>query len=188
MIIEPLLAAALHGAKHLAVVAVEDTGVGHEQLEAGHPLGHQLVHGLQRVVVDATDDLVEAVVDGALPGGLVVPRREPVLHALTRALDGEVDDGRGAAPCRRTRPGLERVGGERPAEGQLHVRVAVDAARNHVLAGGVDDRSAVDGQVGAEAVEPGSTTAAILSPSTSTSARERPGGADDGAAADEDVS
>ena len=51
---------ALHGAQDLAVVAVEDAGVGHEQLEGGDALLHQQVHLLERVLVHVGEDHVEA--------------------------------------------------------------------------------------------------------------------------------
>ena len=70
-----------------------------------------------------------------LPSALRVPRGQPVVHVLAVALHGEVDDRGGAAPRRGARAGLERVGGERAAEGQLHVGVHVDAAGDDVLAG-----------------------------------------------------
>jgi hypothetical protein len=137
---------ALHGPQDLAVVGVEDARVGHEQLEAGDPLVvDEVVHGLQRVVVDVAEDHVEAVVDGAVAVGLGVPGRQPVLHHLAGALHGEVQDGGGATVSRRHRSRLERVGCERATEGQLHVGVHVDAAGDHVLASGVD------GAVGADA-------------------------------------
>ena len=57
----------LHRPQDLAVVAVEDARVGHEQLEAGDALvGDELVHRLERVVVDAAEDHVEGVVDVAV--------------------------------------------------------------------------------------------------------------------------
>jgi hypothetical protein len=62
-------------------------------------------HGLQRLLVDAADDLVERVVDAQLPAALLVPRGEAVLHVARRsALHGEVDDGGGAAPRRGALP------------------------------------------------------------------------------------
>ena len=75
----------LHGLQDLPVVGQEDARVGHEQLEAGDALADQLVHRLERVVVDVADDLVEAVVDRAVAAGLLVPERDLVLHALARA-------------------------------------------------------------------------------------------------------
>ncbi len=88
--------------------------------------------------------------------------REAVLHALAVPLHGEVDDGcrtpPQAAACGSPVSNVsERVGA---AEGQLHVRVRVDAAGDHVLAGGVDDR--VDGCVSGRlpsSSEPGVSTA-----------------------------
>ena len=64
---------------------VEDARVGHEQLEAGDALVvDEVRHRLQRLLVDAADDLVEAVVDGAVAVGLVVPRGQAVLHVARR--------------------------------------------------------------------------------------------------------
>ena len=145
----------LHRLEDLRVVGVEDARVGHEQLEAGDALVDQRVHRLERVLVDAADDLVEAVVDRAVARGLLVPGGQAVLDPLAVALHGEVDDRRRAAPGRRPGAGLEGVGGVGAAERQLHVGVRVDAARDHVLAGrvdhGVDDRR----EVGAEQLRAG---------------------------------
>ena len=129
----------LHGPQDLAVVAVEHARVGHEQLEAGDAVVDERVHLLQRPFVDATEDHVEGVVDGALPLGLGEPGVEAFPHVLPLALHGEVDDGGGAAVGRRTGAGFERVRGVGPPEGQLHVRMDVHAAGHHVAVGGVDD-------------------------------------------------
>ena len=143
----PGLVGRLHGSQDLPVVGVQDARVGHEQLEAGDPLVvHEVRHRLERLLVDAADDLVEAVVDGAVAVGLLVPAPEGVLHAAARVLHGEVDDRRDAAPRGGDRPGLERVARLGAAEGHLHVRVHVDAARHDVLAGGVDRRVGGDPQ------------------------------------------
>ncbi len=143
----------LHGPQDLAVVGEEHAGVGHEQLEAGDALVDQRVHVLERLLVDVADDLVEAVVDGALALGLGEPLVEAVAHALAVALHGEVDDGGGAAPGCGPGAGLEVVRRDGAAEGQLHVGVAVDAAGDDVETGRVDDAFGAglgrDRQVGA---------------------------------------
>ena len=168
MIIAPQSAARLHRPQDLAVVAVEHAGVGHEQLEAGDALVlGEVLHRLQRLVVDAADDLVEGVVDGALAVGLAMPFGEPVVDVLAVALHGHVDDRRDAAPRRRARSGLERVGRERAAERQLHVGVHVDPAGDDVLAGGVDRRGRQPCSAARSARA--SRAATIVSPSISTS-------------------
>ena len=73
MISPPLPAAVCMACTICPSVGQEHAGVGHEQLEAGDALGDQLVHRLERLVVDLADDLVEAVVDRAVAAGLLVP-------------------------------------------------------------------------------------------------------------------
>jgi hypothetical protein len=138
--------------------------------------GDELVHRLQRIVVDPADDLVEPVVDRALAVGLVVPRGESVLDAFTGALHREVDDRRGAAERGRARAGLERVRRERATERELHVRVAVDPTRDDVLPRRVDDLVGRDVEVGAEDRGGRLDEATMRSPSISTSAGCRPVG------------
>ncbi len=67
----------LHGPEDLAVGRVEDAGVGHEQLEARHPLVDEHVHLLARLFVDVRHDHVEAVVDGAVALRFGQPGVEP---------------------------------------------------------------------------------------------------------------
>ena len=129
----------LHGQQDLAVGRVEHAGVGHEHLEAVHPGLDAGVHLLERRVVDVGDDHVEAVVDRAVAVRLGVPLVQRGQQRGALGLDGEVDDRGGAAPGRGAGAGLEGVRGERAAERHLHVRVRVDPAGQHVLAGRVDD-------------------------------------------------
>ena len=139
MISAPLLGGLLHGPDDLAVGRVEHAGVGHEHLEAGHARVDAGVHLLQRGVVDVRHDHVEAVVDRAVAVRLGVPLVQRGLQRRALGLDREVDDRGRAAPGRGPGAGLERVRGERAAERHLHVRVRVDAARQHVLGRRVDD-------------------------------------------------
>lgn len=170
----------LHGAQDLAVVAVEDPRIRHEQLEGGDAFGDEAVHLLERGRVHVCEDHVEGVVDGAVAVGLGVPGVEPFAQGLAHALDGEVDDGGRAAPGGGAGAGLEGVGGVRSAERHLHVGVPVDAARDDVLArrvdppvgapalGGVgsvggerDDTAALDEHVGVDLVGRGDDQATV---------------------------
>ena len=85
---------------------------------------------------------VEAVVDQRLSFALRVPDRERVAEGLALALDAEVDVRRRAAERRRGLARLDVVDRRLAAPRHLEVRVRVDAARQHVLAGRVDLRSA----------------------------------------------
>ena len=140
----------LHGAEDGAVIGVEDARVCGEELEVGDALVDELVHLGEAVIGDVGHDHVEAVVDAGLALGLCMPGIEPLAQARALRLHGEVDD-RGRAPegCR-AGPGLEGVLGERAAEGQLHVGVHVDRARNDPLAGGVHGPVRSDLEVGAD--------------------------------------
>ena len=136
----PALGGGLHGPQQLAVVAVEHARVGHEQLEAGDTLVvDEVLHALQRLLVDATDDLVEGVVDGALALCFAMPVGERSVHVAARVLHRHVDDRGDTAPRGSAGAGLERVAGQGAAKGHLHVGVHVDAAGDDVLAGRVDD-------------------------------------------------
>jgi len=128
----------LHRPEDRPVVAVEHAWVRGEELEVGHALADQRVHLLERVVVDVAHDHVEAVIGDRVALGLGVPGIEAVTQRLATRLDREIDDGRGAAEGGGAGPRLEGVLRERPAERQLHVRVNVDRAGDHVLAGRVD--------------------------------------------------
>ena len=143
----------LHRPQDRAVVAVEDARVGGEELEVGHALGDQRVHLGERVVVDVAHDHVEAVVGDGVALGLGVPgvealaERRPAAWTAKSTID--VVPPKAAARVPVSNVSLANVA----AEGQLHVRVDVDAARDHVLAGRVDGLvggHAGPGEVGAD--------------------------------------
>ncbi len=75
--------------------------------------------------------------------GLLPPGVERVAHARAARLDGEIDNGGRAAEGRGARAGFEIVGRGGAAERHVEVRVGVDAAGDHVHAGGVDDAGGV---------------------------------------------
>ena len=129
----------LHGPQYLAVVAIEDAWVGHEQLETGDALVYQRIHLLESRFVYAAHDHVEGVVHGAFTLRFGVPEIETVAEVFAGLLDGEVDDGGRTTPCGGPGADLEGVTGECAAKREFHVGVAVDTARHHVLTGGVDD-------------------------------------------------
>ena len=73
--------------------------------------------------------------------GLLPPGVERVAHACAAGLDGEIDDGGGAAERRRARAGFEIVARSGAAEGHVEMRVHVDAAGQQQHAGGVEHLS-----------------------------------------------
>jgi hypothetical protein len=141
-----VLPRAAHGAEDARIVEHEHAGVGHEQLERGHPLLDHCVHLDLDLLRQLGDDHVEAVVDGRLALGLLHPRFPRVMERLSFVLNREVDDGGGAAESGGDGAGFEIVGGGGAAERHVHVRVHVDAAWEHVLAPGVDDLVGRHGQ------------------------------------------
>ena len=134
-----VFAGGLHRSQDLAVVGIEHTRVGHEQLERGDSfVVDEIRHVLQRLLIHTTDDLVERVVDGAVAACLAVPLGKALMHVLAVALQCHVDDGGDATPCGSDRSCLEGVTRTGTTERKFHVRVHVDATRYHVLALGVD--------------------------------------------------
>ena len=83
-------------------------------------------------VAEVGDDHVEAVVDDGAPFGLLPPGVQRVAHARAARLDGEIDDGGGAAESRGARAGFEIVGRSGAAERHVEMGVRVDAAGDHV--------------------------------------------------------
>ena len=96
---------------------------------------------------------MEAVIDRAVTRRLLVPERVLVEDLLVGVLHHEVDDGGRAAPGCGPRPCFEGVARLGAAEGHLHVGMCVDPARNHKLAGGIDD--GVDVRLDVEAEQRG---------------------------------
>ncbi|KAG1647452.1 CTP pyrophosphohydrolase [Nymphon striatum] len=129
----------LHGPKNLGVVAQEDPRVRHEQLEAGDAFVDQDVHLFERTVIDASENHVEGVVDRAVAFGFGHPLVETCPHVLAGLLYGEVDDRCGATPGGGPGPGLEGVASVGSPKREFHVGVAIHAAGDDVLAGGIDD-------------------------------------------------
>jgi hypothetical protein len=72
----------LHRPEDRRVIAVEDAGVGGEQLAVRDALGDEDVHLLERLVVDVAHDHVEPVVEDGVALGQRVPRVEPLAQAL----------------------------------------------------------------------------------------------------------
>jgi hypothetical protein len=80
---------------------------------------------------------MQRVVGGALFGPSA-PLLVRIEDALVRIGNDEIDDHRRAARGRRARPREKVLGGHGAHEWQLHVRVRIDPARNHIRAARVD--------------------------------------------------
>ena len=113
--------------------------VGHEELVGGDALIGQGGELLERPsVVQVGDRDVVAHVDHLLAVGLRLPVGEGVAEARALRLDAEVDVAGRAAEGGRRLARLDVVDRDRSAEGHVEMRVRVDAAGQHVLAGCVD--------------------------------------------------
>src|SRR3990172_8452452 len=136
-----------HRFENRRVVHQEYAGIGREELEGRDAflLDHR-VHLGQGIVGKLGDNQVHAVVDRGFAIGFLEPGVERLPHRRAFVLDGEVHDGRRAPVRGGDGSGFEVVGRERAAEGQVHVRVHVDAAGDHILARGVDDLVGLHGQ------------------------------------------
>ena len=106
----PFFAVCESALKMVASSTISTFGIGHEQLEAGDAFAHHVVHVFEAGVAQIGDDHVQAVVDAGLAFGLLPPGVERVAHLRAARLDGEIDDGGGAAERRGARAGFEIVG------------------------------------------------------------------------------
>jgi hypothetical protein len=70
--------------------------------------------------------------------GFAVPFLDCRLEAVTLGLDGKIDDAGGSAMQSRQGSGFEGIAGMSAHEGQFHVGVTVDAAREEVTTTGID--------------------------------------------------
>ena len=145
------------------IVEHEHARIRHEQLERRHALADERVHLEFHLIVELGHDHVEAVVDRGFAVRLLHPRFPGVVQRLAAVLNGEVDDRGRSAVSRRDRARFEIVGRRRAAERHVEMRVHVDAAREEIFAGGVDD--ALD----TAAASSDMPMAVTLSPSINTS-------------------
>ena len=120
------------------VVAHDGVLVGHEVLEAGHAvLARQRAHVAVHALVPPGDGDVEGIVARGLLGP-AAPGVEGLQQRLPGIGDHEVDDAGGAAGEPGGGAGVEVVAGDRAHEGQLHVRVRIDAAGDDQALAGLD--------------------------------------------------
>ncbi len=127
----------LQRAKNSGVIHHQDVRIRHEELEAGHAFAHHVVHVFEARFGKIGDDHVQPVIDAGLRFRLLPPGVQRVAHLGAAGLDGEIDDGGGAADGRRARAGFEIVAGCCAAERHVEMRVRVDAAGKQQHAGGV---------------------------------------------------
>ncbi|MCY1358452.1 hypothetical protein D9M69_449880 [compost metagenome] len=113
--------------------------VGHEVLEAVDPVPRdQLAHLFGHLLAPPGDRHVEAVVGGGLLRP-AAPGVEGLQQRLLRVGNDEIDDRGGAAGQAGRRAAEEVFAGHGAHEGQLHVRVRIDAAWHQVLTAAVED-------------------------------------------------
>ena len=127
----------LHGSEDAGVVEHEHAGIGHEELEAGHAFARSAAHLFKLRRAEVGDDAVEGIVADGFVVSLSHPGVEGLAEGLAFVLDGEIDQGGGAAEGCGAGAGFEIVGAGGAAEGHVEMSVHVDAAGKNVLAGGV---------------------------------------------------
>ena len=140
-------------AEDRGVVRQQHARIGHEHLVAGDALVRQPAHFRHALFGHVGDDHVEGIVDGGPALGLGVPVVERGDGRRAAGLNGEIDNAGGAAEGRGAGAGLERVRRLGAAERHLHMRVRIDAAWNHQLAGGVDHPIRVDLEIASDDVD-----------------------------------
>src|SRR5207253_10846804 len=99
---------------------------------------HDRVHFFDLTVFQLSRDQMKAIVDRAFAFRLLVPVVDAFDQRLTFILHGKVYDRRRPAMRRRDRAGAKVVRSGGPTEGQLHVRVWIDAAGNYQFSARVD--------------------------------------------------
>ena len=141
----------LHRLEQVLVGRVERRAlVGHEDLDRGDAELGEVRELLLDVLRHVGDGDVQPVVDVGLAAGLAVPGLDRLGERAVDVLEREVHVHRRAAGEQRRRARVPVVGGDRAAEGHVHVRVAVDEARHHARAGHVDHLRPVAREVDAD--------------------------------------
>jgi hypothetical protein len=138
-----------HGTENGGIVYHQYVRVGHEELEAGHTFAHHLVHVFKVGFGEIRDDHVQAVVDGSLLPFLP-PGIECRAYPGSLGLSCEIDQAGCASERRRPCAGSEIIARKRAAEGHVHVGVDIDAAGDDIFPRGVNHRSRVGLQCGAD--------------------------------------
>ena len=120
------------------LVADHHRGIRHVHLERRNPLLEHLGHFGLNFVVPVIDRHVEAVVAARPAVGLLVPKIEAVLEALSLVRAGEIDDHRRAAANGAARAGVKVVRRRRIAHVEVKMRVCIDKTREQKLSRHVD--------------------------------------------------
>ena len=127
-----------HGFEDAGVVEHEDARVSHEELEAGDAFAHQLRHFGELGVGKVGDDAVKSVIGHRFRRRFLHPGVEGGAQRLSFVLNGEVDQGRGAAESGGASAGFKVIGAGSAAKWHIQMGVDVDPAREHVLARRID--------------------------------------------------
>src|ERR1700694_3144388 len=93
---------------------------------------------------------MEAIVNRSLAFRFLVPVIDTLEKRLSLVLYREVDDGGGASVDSGAGAGEKIIGRLRPAEGQFHVRMRIDAAGDNEFSGGIDYSVSLHLELGAD--------------------------------------
>src|SRR2546423_5018590 len=93
---------------------------------------------------------MEAVVDRSLAFRFFVPVIDTLEKRFSFVLHREVDDRGCASMGSGAGAGEKIIGRLRPAEGQFHVRMRIDAAGNHEFSGSIDNLVGLHLELGAD--------------------------------------
>ena len=132
------LAGHVHGLDILRRELVEFTQFGHENLEAGMALRHQIAHFLNHLVVGAEQGWVQTIIDDSFIFGLGFPSFHRLHQSLSRRRENIIDHRRHAAARRLHGGGMKIVNGAFAHQFEIHMGVGIHAAWEKIFASDVD--------------------------------------------------
>ena len=126
-----ILRRSLQSLEDAAIVEHENSGISHEQLEAGHAFVNQIVHLRELSAGNVGHNAVKCIIADGFVGGLTHPCVESLAQGLTFVLNGEVDERGRATEGSGSRPRFEIVRAGRASKWHVEMRMYVNASGQH---------------------------------------------------------
>ncbi len=124
-----VLRSSLQRLEDASVVEHENPWISHEQLEAGYPFAHEVVHFRKLSARDIRHDAMKGVVANRFVRSLAHPGIERLAQWLSFVLNRKIDERRRAAECCGPGSSFKIIGAGGAPKGHIKVRVHIDSAR-----------------------------------------------------------